>query len=277
MSSRKSLERPRHHHHHFGRHRSGSYLSRRSSSFSSATTPDTQPPSNAPPRIFQGTDAVPQNRKVALQRVIDTHQALERKHSDAAQTPTSTSSDRPTSSSSSMSSDLFTSLDFADMSFPDAEVRAFQYLLRRWDPNTYSTPDPDFEAAIMTGPRKQKFEETAIKHFFSRVALWDASAQEKQEAGMTRSVFFFRNRQRRRRSRAKSDVGRMLGGPQEAEEKEDEGLSALKEVTTREGLAQLLWTLVHTDGEMVGLREECTAALKEMYRVTVTGVEGDGP
>jgi hypothetical protein len=27
---------------------------------------------------------------------------------------------------------------------------------------------------------------------------------------------------------------------------------------------------------LAGLREECMGALKEMYRVTVTGVEGDG-
>ncbi|CAN9439769.1 unnamed protein product [Alternaria alternata] len=172
-----------------------------------------------------------------------------------------------------MSSDPFT-IDFADMSFPDAEVRAFRYLQRRWDANTYCTPDPEFATAI--AGRKEKFEETAIKHFFSRVALWDASAEEKQEAGMTRSVFFFRNR-RRRRSRAKSDVSRMLGIPErDDKDKEDEALEALKEVTTREGLAQLLWTLVHTDEELAGLREECMGALKEMYRVTVTGVEGDG-
>jgi hypothetical protein len=174
------------------------------------------------------------------------------------------------------SSDPFT-IDFADMSFPDAEVRTFRYLLRRWDSATYSTPDPDFESAITS--RKQHFEKTAIKHFFSRVALWDASAEEKQEAGMTRSVFFFRNRKSRTRSRARSDASRMLGvggteGRDKEKEKEDEGLEALKEVTTREGLAQLLWTLVHTDEELVGLRDECTAALKEMYRVTVTGFEG---
>jgi hypothetical protein len=51
---------------------------------------------------------------------------------------------------------------------------------------------------------------------------------------------------------------------------EDEGLEALKEVTTREGLAQLLWTLLHTDEEMnKRLRAECTLALKEMYQVTI--------
>ncbi|CAG5186503.1 uncharacterized protein ALTATR162_LOCUS11601 [Alternaria atra] len=276
MSQRQSLEHKRHHH--FGRHRSGSYLSRRASS-SSSTTADTPSFINGQPRIFQGTDAVPQNRKVTLQRVIDTHHALELKHGNSAQTPTSTSSDyRPTSSSSSMSSDPFT-IDFSDMSFPDAEVRAFRYLLRKWDPST-CTPDPAFDLAVTTQQRdsKEKFEESAIKHFFSRVALWDASAEEKQASGMTRSIFFFRNRRsRRRRSRAKSDVGRMLGVAEEEDgsKKEDEGLEALKEVTTREGLAQLLWTLVHSDESegMVRLREECMGALREMYQVTVTGVE----
>lgn len=209
------------------------------------------------PRVFQGTDAVPQNQRVALQRVIDTHHALELKYGQQVSTPTSTTSDRPTSSSSSIiSNDPFT-IDFSDIPFPDAEVRAFHYLLRLWDARSYA-PDPEFDAVI--APRKAQFEEKVIKHFFSRVALWDASEEEHES--MSRSVFFFR---RRRRSRAKS-VSQTLS--ENGQEEKD----ALKEITTREGLAQLVWTLLHDPSASLdpGLRDMCTEALKEMYHVRVT-------
>jgi hypothetical protein len=254
--SQQPLEYKRHHH--FGRHRSGSYLSRRSSS------PTTDPPSpDAQPRIFEGTDAVPQNRKVALQRVIDAHHALELKYGEVP-TPTSTTSERPTSSSSSISHDPFTT-DLSDLSLPDAEVRAFRYLLHKWDPRAYDS-DAEIEKAIER--RKESFEEAIIKHFFSRVALWDASEEEKGTT--SRSVFSFLGR--RRRSRAKSDASRMLGIVETVQE--DAGLDALKEVTTREGLAQLLWTLLQTptsEASILRLRKECRQALEEMYQVTITG------
>jgi hypothetical protein len=43
----------------------------------------------------------------------------------------------------------------------------------------------------------------------------------------------------------------------------------LKEVTTREGLAQLLWTLIHdmTAPVASGLTEECTEVLKKMVKL----------
>ena len=240
--TRPSLESKRHHT--FGRRRSGSHLSSKPSS----------------PHLFEGTDAVLQKRKVALQKVIDTHHALELKYGHVA-TPTSTTSERPTSSSSSISYDPFTT-DFGDLSIPDAEVRTFRYLLYRWDHDSY-TLDPEFDKAIER--RRESFEEAAIKHFISRVALWDASGQEQQT--QSRSVFSIFGR--RRRSRAKSDASRMLGIAETANE--DPGLDALKEVTTREGLAQLLSTLLAKDDApaTTRLREECKQAIHEWYQVKI--------
>ncbi|USP75133.1 hypothetical protein yc1106_02407 [Curvularia clavata] len=211
------------------------------------------------PRVFQGTDAVPQNQRVALQRIIDTHQALELKYEhEQVSTPTSTTSDRPTSSSSSiLSTDPFT-LDFSNIAVSDAELRAFRYLLRLWDEKSYPA-DPEFDAAI--APIRPQFEERALKHFINRVALWDASTDSSDS--MSRSIFAFR---RRRRSRAKS-VSQALG-----EAGREEARDVLKEVATREGLAQLVWTLLHDPKVMSGssLKDRCTEALKEMYRMTST-------
>ncbi|EMD66666.1 hypothetical protein GGP41_008077 [Bipolaris sorokiniana] len=207
------------------------------------------------PRVFQGTDAVPQNQRVALHRIIDTHQALDLKYEqEQVSTPTSTTSGRPTSSSSSILSNDPFALDLNSLPVQDAEIRAFRYLLRLWDPKSYPA-DPEFDSAI--APRKAQFEEKAIKHFINRVALWDVSGDASQ--GMTRSIFAFR----RRRSRAKS-VSQTLN------EGADEGPDALKEATTREGLAQLIWTLLH-DPKVLNesaLGERCMEALKEMYRLT---------
>ncbi|KAI4667111.1 uncharacterized protein J4E79_001795 [Alternaria viburni] len=237
--TRPSLESKRHHT--FGLHRSRSHLSSKPSS----------------PHLFEGTDAVLQKRKVALRNVIQTHHALERKYGHVA-TPTSTSSERPTSSSSSISYDPFTT-DFGDLSMPDAEVRTFRYLLHRWEPKNLEWADPEFEKVIER--RRESFEEAAIKHFISRVALWDASGQEQQT--QSRSVFSIFGR--RRRSRAKSDASRMLSIAETT--KEDPDLDALKEVTTREGLAQLLSTLLKDDGPATArLREECKQAMHEWYQ-----------
>ncbi|KAI4947364.1 hypothetical protein J4E91_006716 [Alternaria rosae] len=228
--TRPSVESKRHHT--FRRHRSGSHLSKHSL---------------LPSHIFEGTDAVLQKRKIALDRVIDTHHALELKYGHVA-TPTSTASDRPTSSSSSISYDPFTT-DFGDLSIPDAEPRI------EW-------ADAEFDKAIER--RRESFEEAAIKHFISRVALWDANEEEKQT--QSRSAFSFLGR--RRRSRAKSDASRMLSIAETA--KEDAGLDALKEVTTREGLAQLLWTLLAKDEPATArLRKECKQALDEWYQVKI--------
>ncbi|KAH6864929.1 hypothetical protein BKA58DRAFT_235397 [Alternaria rosae] len=240
--TRPSVESKRHHT--FRRHRSGSHLSKHSL---------------LPSHIFEGTDAVLQKRKIALDRVIDTHHALELKYGHVA-TPTSTASDRPTSSSSSISYDPFTT-DLGDLSIPDAEVRTFRYLLHRWEPRI-EWADAEFDKAIER--RRESFEEAAIKHFISRVALWDANEEEKQT--QSRSAFSFLGR--RRRSRAKSDASRMLSIAETA--KEDAGLDALKEVTTREGLAQLLWTLLAKDEPATArLRKECKQALDEWYQVKI--------
>jgi len=240
--TRPSLESKRHHT--FGRRRSGSHLSSKPSS----------------PHLFEGTDAVLQNRKVALQNVIQTHHALELKYGHVA-TPTSTTSERPTSSSSSISYDPFTT-EFGDLSIPDAEVRTFRYLLHRWDSNIEWT-DPEFEKVIER--RRESFEEAAIKHFISRVALWEANEEETQR--QSRSVFSIFGR--RRRSRAKSDASRMLSIAETT--KEDPGLDALKGVTTREGLAQLLSTLLAKDKEpaIARLREECKQAMHEWYQMKI--------
>jgi hypothetical protein len=237
--------------HFLGANRSGSQLSSRS--FSAPIEHSVK----EYPRVFQGTDAVPQNQRVALCRVIDTHQALELKYEqEQVPTPTSTTSGRPTSSSSSIISTDPLALDFNSIPLSDAEIRAFRYLLRLWDPRSYPA-DPDFDAAI--APMKAQFEEKAMKHFINRVALWHVSSDSSE--GMSRSIFAFR----RRRSRAKS-VTQMLG------ESGDEDKDVLKEVTTREGLAQLLWTLLHDPKVLneTGLRERCMDALREMYRMTST-------
>ncbi|KAH9861594.1 hypothetical protein J1614_011345 [Plenodomus biglobosus] len=222
------------------RRRSG-YLSRRSS----------EEQLDQQPGIFQGTDAVTQNRRVALQRVIEVHDALELKHQNELPiTPTSTSSERP-GSSSSVCSDTFT-IDFADLPFPDAEVRCFRYFVRRWDPSVPT--DAEFDQAI--APSRHQFEEMAIKHFFRRVVFWNASEEVKEN--MSRSMW-------RRRERPTSQLGTMW--MTERGRTEYSARDELKEVTTQEGLAQLLWTLLYGfDKSLVpGLRAECTDALKRMY------------
>lgn len=257
-SSSNNITQPKRHQF-LHRDRSGSYLS----STRSFSAPSEHSMSiKEYPRVFQGTDAVPQNQRVALQRIIDTHQALELKYEhDQVSTPTSTTSERPTSSCSSMlSTDPFT-LDFSSIAVADAELRTFRYLLRLWDSKSYPA-DPDFDAAI--APVRPQFEERALKHFINRVALWHASTDSSADS-MSRSIFAFR---RRRRSRAKS-VSQALGedAAGAAEERD-----VLKEVTTREGLAQLVWTLLHDAKVMSGsgLRDRCMDAMRDMYRMTST-------
>jgi hypothetical protein len=249
----------RHHSGLFRRHRSNSYQSTRSPS----PPPDFQTPVNL--LVFQGTDAVSTNQKVALQRVIHVHHALDLQHQRYTSSISSSSSERPTSSSSSTSSDPFI-IDLPDITFPEAEVRAFKYFLRLWDP-TNTPSDPDFEAAIQS--QKRQFEGTAIKHFFRRIAAWE----ESQEVRESMSGSFFR----RRRSRARSVAGKlgmMKQGSVDGLDGEGEMNDALKEVTTKEGLAQLLWTLMHDPEKPLGgkLREECDEALREMYGMKDSGI-----
>ncbi|RMZ73718.1 Alpha Beta hydrolase [Pyrenophora seminiperda CCB06] len=219
----------------------------RSASASASASTLTPTDSAQPPAIFQGTDAVPQNRKVALARVIEAHQAFEAK-SNQATTPTSTSSlQRPTSSSSSISHDTFAH-EFSSIPVSNTEVRAFRYFQRLWDPSNAQWRDDEFDEVV--APRKAEFEESALKHFFSRIAMWDASLEVRES--MSRSIF-----QRRRRSRAKSDLSSISAAAGESDD-------ALKQVTTREGLAQLLWTLLQDPKRpLEGLQGEVKTALKE--------------
>ncbi|KAA8626779.1 hypothetical protein PtrSN002B_008748 [Pyrenophora tritici-repentis] len=259
---------------HFSRHRSGSYLSIRSSNSTTnlALSPTSSPPSkptspatwplaaHATNTRFEGTDALPTNRKVALQRVIEAHQALEAKANQAT-TPTSTSSDqRPTSSSSSLSPhhnendrDNAFAHNLNSIPLDNVELRAFRYFQRMWDPRNPAWRDEEFYAAI--APWRTAFEETALKHFFSRVAMWDASLEVRES--MSRSIF-----QRPRRSRAKSDLSNISATTAAERDGDDE----LKKATSREGLAQLLWTLLQDPkGPLEGLQREIMVALKEWF------------
>jgi hypothetical protein len=156
-----------------------------------------------------------------------------------------------------MSNDSFAS-EFSTIPFPDAEVRAFRYFLRMWDRSF--PPDRAFDEAI--APTRSQFEEAAMKHFFRRIALWNAS-EETVEASK-RSLF-------RRRPRNRS-IGGELSKLWMVEQRrpEHETRDELKEVTTREGLAQLLWTLLHDReaGLAEGFKAECREALRTMYAIT---------
>ena len=199
-------------------------------------------------RVFEGTDAITQNRRVALQRILEVHAALvvvERNHhpADTAAPPSPPASERPGSASSTSSTALAPSL--GEMTVPDAELRAFRYLVRRWDRR--APADPAFEHAIAA--TREQFEETATRHFLRRIALWHASDEAKED--VARSVW------RRRRERSKSQVDRPEGAAGDQ----------LQEATTQEGLAQLLWTLLHDAAAPLapGLMAECTEALKRRY------------
>lgn len=230
----------RHASHLFHRHRSDSFTRSRSLELGQSTT-------------FEGTDAVPQNRKVALQRVIEVHNALEQQHNAEASGNTS----RPTSSASSISNDPFT-LDFSETPFPDAEVRAFRYFARKWDPSM--TPDPVFDEAI--APTRLQFEEAAIKHFFRRIALWNED-EEALEATRQRLT-----KRWRRKDKQESQLLKMW--MKEKEQAGENEKDDLKEATTREGLAQLLWTLLHDPSEPLApeLNEEFKQALRKYYGMT---------
>ncbi|KAF1945761.1 hypothetical protein EJ02DRAFT_319918, partial [Clathrospora elynae] len=236
-------QQPKRHASLFHRHRSNSRLSVR---------PAYPEQTNEPRRVFEGTDAVAQNRRVALQRVVEVHDALEVKYQSESSSPTTaTSSERPTSSSSSISIDVFTT-DFASIPFPDAEVRAFKYFLRMWDPSEPS--DPYFDTAIESS--RLQFEEAASKHFFRRIALWNES-EEVLEASR-RKLF-------RRGEKEKSELGKLW--MVEKGRSEHGVRDELKQVTTREGLAQLLWTLLHDFQKPLAPEffEECKEALKRKY------------
>ncbi|KAL6710592.1 hypothetical protein ACN47E_008640 [Coniothyrium glycines] len=202
--------------------------------------------------LFQGTDAVAQNRRVALQRVVEVHNALEAQHH--AETSGNGSTSRPVSPASSTSSETF-ALEFSNTAIPDGEVRAFRYLLRKWDPSM--APDAEFDEAIHAS--KLHFEEAAVKHFFRRIALWHESDEVVEAAKLS-----LRSRWRRK-DKLDSRLTKMWAG--EKDGVGEHGMDRLKEVTTREGLAQLLWTLLHDPKSPLApeLKEEFTRVLKRYY------------
>jgi hypothetical protein len=179
--------------------------------------------------MFEGTDAVTMNRRVAIQRIVEIHDALELQHqADANANPQQPDLSR-------ISSDRL-SLDFDAVDLPDGEVRAFRYFLRKWDHNGQS-PDPEFDEAVQSS--ESDFDEAATKHFIRRVALWHES-----EETLRKTKKEMEKRLKKDKKRARDS---MLGKLwiKERSSQEHTSNDELKEVTTREGLAQLLWTLMH--------------------------------
>ncbi|KAH7091227.1 hypothetical protein FB567DRAFT_518233 [Paraphoma chrysanthemicola] len=204
------------------------------------------------PRIFEGTDEVPQNRKVAVQRIVEVHNALEAKHHDES------ASTGRSSNSTSMSSDAF-SLDFDLVELLNGEVRTFRYFLRKWDDK--QLPDPEFDRVIR--PNLFDFEQAAIKHFFRRIALWHESEEVLQAAKDE-----MKKRLKKDKKKAKdSQLGNLW--MQEKGRGDHNMRDELKEVTTREGLAQLIWTLMHDQTAPLApeLFAECTDAVKRRYGI----------
>ncbi len=215
----------------------------RSRSASSATS--TQP------TIFDGTDTIRQKRIVAVQRVVEAHNALEIKR----QGEMGASMPSLSRSTSTISSDTLRT-EFSDLTLADAEVRAFKYFLRRWDSNT-TQPDPEFDFAIESS--RPEFEESAIRHFFQRIASWDES-DEMQKAAKAKL-----REPRWRKKKDTSELGKLWAVERQEHSVKDE----LKEITTREGLAQLIWTLMHDVQAPLAPRllAESKSAVRRMYGI----------
>ncbi|KAH5163561.1 hypothetical protein HBH69_008580 [Parastagonospora nodorum] len=204
------------------------------------------------PALFEGTDAVPQNRKVAVQRVVEIHDALELRDQAEASTEAQRNDSARTSSDN-------ISMDFDAVDLPHSEVRAFKYFLRKWDHN--QRPDSEFDQAVQAS--EADFEEAAIKHFFRRIALWDESEEVLRA---TRKEMENRSRSNKKRSRD-SVLGKLW--MKERSNQEHNSYDELKETTTREGLAQLLWTLMHDQTTPLAPQfvSECTDAVKRKYGI----------
>lgn len=145
------------------------------------------------------------------------------------------------------------------MDFAEAEVRAFRYFLRKWDPS--AAPDPDFDQVVQ--PSKLRFEEEAVKHFIRRIAFWHESDEVLQAAKDKRT----KDGRRDKKGQEDSALGKMW---MVEKGRQEHGLrDGLKEVSTREGLAQLLWTLLHDPKEPLTpeLFRECTEAVKMKYGI----------
>ena len=237
------------------RHRGSSFLHRhRSGSISRVNSP-TEP---AKPTIFEGTDAVTQNRKVAVQRIVEAHYALELQkiEEEGGITRRSASSGSTTSSTST---DVL-NLQFKVIDIPNGEVRAFRYFLRMWDHD--ETPDPEFDRAIKPAPGID-FEAETIRHFFQRIALWHESEE------VLKALRKEKAKRLKRENKKYKDNALGMRWVKERETREDDMHNPLKEVTTREGLAQLLWTLMHDQDAPLApaLFAECKEAVKRKYGI----------
>lgn len=203
------------------------------------------------PAMFEGTDAVTRNRKVAVDRIVEVHEALEFKYQEEADGSRG-------SDSTSISSDT----EFNMIDLPNSEVRAFRYFLRMWDDT--ELPDPEFDQAVKHS--EPDFEEATIRHFIRRIALWNENEEVLQS---TRKEL--KKRLRRNRKKEKDSVLGKLW-LKERGRQDDNARDELKEVTTREGLAQLFWTLMHDQQKPLApaLFAECTEAVKAKCGITTT-------
>ncbi|KAL5120878.1 hypothetical protein ACEQ8H_001065 [Pleosporales sp. CAS-2024a] len=209
-----------------------------------------------PTTVFEGTDAVLHNRKVAVQRIVEIHNALEQKH----QAEATTDGER---NDSAHSSNDHLSLDFSAIHVPHGEVRAFRYFLRKWNHN--ESPDAEFDLAIQASPLD--FDQVAIRHFFRRISLWNESDPVRKAANKDMESRLHKDKKRQR----DSILGKLWLTERSSQEHSTN--DELKEVTTREGLAQLLWTLMHDQRAPLAPQfvAECTEAVKRKYDLKPEG------
>lgn len=207
-----------------------------------------------PPNVFDGTDAVSAHKKVAVSRVVEAYDALRAENLSNSPTAEQSTPEDPFA---------FESLV---VSLPNGEVRTFKYFLRKWDHN--QDPDPEFEDAVSSW--RSRFEEAALKHFFRRIALWNES-EEIMLAAKQQKAMDLKNGRRRDRATSISKMWSKERG--RAAEHEGSVRDELKHVTTREGLAQLLWTLLNdqTDPLCPELFEVCKEAVKAKYSIHTIG------
>lgn len=207
------------------------------------------------PHVFDGTDAVPAHKKVAVSRIVEAYDALRTEGRSNSPTAEQSTADDPFA---------FESLV---VSLPNGEIRTFQYFLRKWDPS--QPPDTEFNDAVASW--RPAFEDAALKHFFRRIALWNES-EEIMLAAKRQKAMDLKNGRRRDRASSLSKMwfrerGRPAGH-------EDEGMrDELKQVTSREGLAQLLWTLLNDQASPLcpELFEVCKEAVKAKYSIQTVG------
>ncbi|KAF2822750.1 hypothetical protein CC86DRAFT_71077 [Ophiobolus disseminans] len=212
------------------RHRGSSFLHRHRSSSSSKSNTRTE---HTKPTIFEGTDAVARNRKVAVHRIVEAHAALA--SGSTRQSPTSPD---PVESNLMRLN----------------EVRAFRHFLRMWDHNV--APDPEFDHVLLAYREDRDFERDAIEHFFKRIDTWHKNDEE------SKAVSKKANKERKKVEKHDKS-GKVL---KEEAASQDQ---LLEECTTMEGLAQLLWTLMHDQRRPLApqLLSEYTEAMKRRYKM----------